>query len=131
MLPDDEFCRPVTAEPLPATPPAGDDADEAWFSLLASRLSLSEAMPPVEGTAALLVDAEVAVGATDEPTRWLWLMLATVLALDAAEDAVRALVDMDAGPPLEPRLVAFAGSVSLLKNISRLLCNCNTKRRRH
>lgn len=43
-------------------------------------------------------------------------------AADAADDDVKALLDMDDGPPLDVKLVAFVGSVSLLKNISRLLC---------
>lgn len=106
MLPDVAFCMLATLEVLALLVTAPDGAaGAAWFSLFANRLSLSDAMPPL-----------LAIGALGD---------AADAADAAAADDARALLDMDDAAPLGVRLVALAGSVSLLKNISRLLCNCN------
>ena len=77
-----------------------DDDDDCgpvvvWFSLLAKRLSLSVAMLPTG-----------------------WPLLVAPVA-----DEAGVAVEVDTLETLPVKL-APAGSVSLLKNISRLLCNC-------
>lgn len=99
------------------------DEDPVWFSLLDKRLSFRVAMLPVVlgVEAALLPCPGVVVPLGCE---------APAGPFPVAPVVVFVVVTLPAGVLEEPvplGNVALAGNVSLLKNISRLLCNCGGK----